>query len=263
LSIAGEVAISHNAKAFHNGGQSMLSMRRTLPLLLIACSARLKAQEVKYIDLSVVAQRTELRHPPALPSDSKDGTGVGGGYGGASVVDGAPDWRDPHALAVYPMHVTPTDIDPTEPFETEFRVLNSGLAPIEIPVLPHLSDLQPSNESATFTYRSLALVVQGNPQRMPCVGFVELYGSPNHEDSMLVLRPGEWIGVRANVRFHSCPLDPLPTSLRGDFWLRRNTHYPHPGGSFMEIQNLYPNHTPTPGIAVHLVVRHLLQRRSK
>jgi len=36
-----------------------------------------------------------------------------GGTGGGSVVDGAPDRRDPRALGVYLLRVTPTDINPT------------------------------------------------------------------------------------------------------------------------------------------------------
>lgn len=235
----------------------MTSIRREVLFLLLAYPVMLRAQEVKYIDLSLVPQRTELRYPPTPPPDCKAGTScVGGGYGGVGVGDGALDRRDPHALGVYLLRVTPTDIDPARPSEAEFRILNTGLAPIELPVSPHLSDLQPSDESATFSYLSLALVVhaEGEPHReMSFFGSVELYGSPDHEDSMFVLRPGEWIRVTANVKFHSWPSEPVSTRLRGDFWLRRNTFYPHPGGQFREVQNLYLNATPTPGIAVRFV----------
>jgi len=77
---------------------------------------------------------------------------VGGGYGGVGVGDGAPDRRDPHALGVYLLRVTPTDIDSTQPFEAEFRVLSTGLASIDLPVSPHLSDLQPTDASVVFVY---------------------------------------------------------------------------------------------------------------
>ena len=235
-----------------------MSIRRTILLLVLASSALLKAQEIKYIDLSLVSQHTELRYPPGPPPNCKEGTPcVGSGFGGVSVGCGAPDRRDPRALGVYLLRVTPTDINPADPFEAEFRVLNTGLAPIELPVSPHLSDLQPSDESAAFSYLSLALVVRagGEPQGpdVVSVGFVELYGSPEHEGTVLVLRPGEWIGVRANVKLRSWPLEPVSARFRGEFWLRRNTFQPHPGGVFTGIQNLYSNATPTPSIAVHLV----------
>ena len=221
----------------------------------LAFSVTLRAQEVKYIDLSLVPQRTELRHPPAPQPDCDKAHCVGGGYGVVSVGDGAPDRRDPHALGVYLRRVTPTDIDPSQPFEVEFRVLNTGLAPIDLPVSPHLSDLQPSDESMAFGYFSLALVVQvEGPQRAtPSVGLVELYGSAGHEGSILVLKPGEWITVRANVKLRSWPSELIDTYLRGEFWLRRNTFYPHPGGGSTQMDNLYPNATSTPGIPVHLL----------
>ena len=79
------------------------------------------AQEAKYIDLAFV-QQTELRHPP----DCEAGKCIGGSVGGGSIADGAPDQRDPHALGVYVLQVTPTEIHRAEPFEAEFDSLNTG-----------------------------------------------------------------------------------------------------------------------------------------
>lgn len=237
----------------------MRSIGRTFLLLLLAWPVLLKAQEIKYIDLSLIQQRTELRHPPAPPADCKEGSGcVGGGSVGGSVGDGAADLRGPHALGVYLLRVTPTEINPAEPFEVEFKVLNAGVAPLEVPVSPHLSDLQPIEESVAFSYLSLALVVRGEsepkgPNVSTIGGFVELYGSTDNDGSILVLKPGEWIRVRANVKLHTWPLEPVSALFRGDFWLRRNTFHPHPGGEFIEIHNLYPNTTSTPPIPVHLL----------
>jgi hypothetical protein len=222
--------------------------------LLLAGTVTVRAQEIKYIDLRV-PQREELRHPQAPQPDCEAGKScVGGGYGGVGIGDGTPDRRDPQALGVYLLRVTPTDIDPTKPFEAEFRVLNTGAAPIQVPVSPHLSDLQPSDESAAFTYFSLALVVQvEGPQRgTPSVGFVQLYGTTDHEGTMLVLRPGEWIRVRAMVALRNWP-ELTSTRVQGEFWLRRNTFQPHRGGGFTTIENLYPNATPTPWIDIRLI----------
>jgi hypothetical protein len=173
------------------------------------------------------------------------------------MVDGAPDVRDPHALGIYLMRVTPTDIHPAEPFQVEFKILNTGTPSIELPVSPHLSDLQPNDESLAFNYFSLALAVRGvaEPQGPPVdsIGFVELFGSADHAESLMIVRPGEWIRVRANVKLHEYPSMPTSARLRGDFWLRRNTFLPHPGGQFVEAHNLYPNNTPTPLVAVRLL----------
>jgi hypothetical protein len=232
-------------------------LRWAVPILLLPWPVFLEAQEVKFIDISGVRQRTELRHPPAPPSDCKEGICTGGGYGGGSLGDGAPDRRDPHALGIYLWRVTPTEINPAEPFQVEFKVVNTGTVPMELPVSPHLSDLQPSDESVAFDYFSLALVVRGEAQpdrpTVNFIGFVELFGAPDHTESMMVLRPGEWIRVSANVKLLTSPSEAVSVWLRGEFWLRRNTFHPHPGGQFIESNNLYPNSTATPFVAVRLL----------
>jgi hypothetical protein len=237
----------------------MRSFRSLFALLVLAWPCFLTAQEVEYIDISNVRLRTELRNPPAPPADCKEGTCIGSGSGGLSVSDGAPDQRDPHALGVYLLHVAPTEIRPAEPFEAEFKVLNTGRVPIEVPVYPHLSDLQPSDESVAFSYLSISLVIsgegdpEGQGQNVPALGFVELYGSREHDGSIMELRPGEWVRVKATVKLRTWPLEPIFARLRGSFWLRKNTFRPQSGGAFTEVQNLYPNATPTPSIPVHLL----------
>jgi hypothetical protein len=154
------------------------------------------------------------------------------------------------------LSVVPDRIDPTQPIEVEFRVLNTGRVPVELPVSPHLSDLQPPDESRSFSYMSLALavnVIVGDAQ-LPIAGaptFVELYGSAEDARTILVLSPGDWIRVRANVKLSSAPRDSIPASLKGTFWLRTNTFHPGSGGYFTEGRNLYPN----AGTAPHLPVQ--------
>ncbi len=60
-----------------------------------------------------------------------------------------------HMHCIYLLRVTPTDIN--QPLQVEFKILNTGTAPIEIPVSPHLSDLQPDDESVAFSYFSKLL----------------------------------------------------------------------------------------------------------
>jgi hypothetical protein len=222
-------------------------------MLLLAMSALLKAQEVRVVDLLNVNQRTELRFPPA-PSHCVSGEPcVGGGFGGGSVADGAPDPRDPRALGVAIDRVTPTDIT-LDPFEAEFRLLNTGLAAIRVPVWPHLSDLQPPSESHPFSYLSLALEVRLSSTGPPLasgMGWVELYGSAEHEDTIITLKPGEWVRVKAKVKLHTWPTKPMEAQLRGDFWFHDNFFKPQIGGSFVEAVNVYPNHTLLPGVGIH------------
>ena len=51
------------------------------------------------------------------------------------------------------------------------------------------------------------------------VGFVESCGSADHEGSMLLLKPGEWIRARANVKLHKWPSKATSARFRGVFWL--------------------------------------------
>jgi hypothetical protein len=233
---------------------------RVLPLLLlVALSAPLNGQEVRYIDLTTVQQRTELRCPPApTVKFETDAPCLRGGSGGSSVPDAAPDPRDPRALGIYVLRVTPTDIDPTQPFEAEFQVLNTGRLSIDLPVSPHLSDLQPGDASLAFSYFSLAPVTMAPVEpyaEVRSFGLVQLYGSPVHDGTMIVLQPGEWIRVKANIKLARWPTQPAAGRVRGALWLHKNTFHPLPGRGYIETQDLSPYislGSPTTWVPVHL-----------
>lgn len=225
--------------------EAAMSFRSVNLALLIFCPV-LAAQEVRYIDLTAVEQHTQLRYPPS-PDCPKNG--ACGGYGGGSISDGAPDIRDPHALGVYLTHRTETQIDPSQPFQVEFKVVNTGKAPIDVPVSPDLSDLQPVDDSVSFHYLSIALVVTvfEDPRSR---AYVELYGSAHREQTIVTLQPGEWIRVTADAKLGTKPAPLDSGHLQGSFWLRQNTYYPSAGGSTTNIENLYPNLTRTPPLKV-------------
>ncbi len=225
-------------------------MAQATLILALALSVLACAQEVKFVDLSGVEQRITLRHPPAQPQCNPDG--CGGGVGGGSVGDGAPDRRDPHALGISLERVSPTDIT-LDPFEAEFRVINTGIVPIEVPVSPHLSDLQPLDETKAFTYRSLSLVINLDsigPGQALGIGWVEIYGSTDHKDTIVWLQPGEWVRVKSKVKLHTWPSKPVVAKLTSLFWLRENVFTPADGGGFTRSTNQYPNRTSFPAVAV-------------
>lgn len=132
-----------------------MPIRKIFLLLALALPWALNAQEIKYIDLASVRQRTELRHPPA-PACTEGH--LCGGSGGGSVGDGAPDHRDPHALGIYLTRVTPTDINAAEPFQVEFKILNTGTAPsscLYLPIYPTCSLAMSLCPSTILALRSL------------------------------------------------------------------------------------------------------------
>jgi hypothetical protein len=228
--------------------------RQILLVLLLASSTFLRAQEVRFVDLSTTDQRTALRFPAVQQPECKPGEPcVGGGVGGGSVADSALDPRDPRALGVALDRVTPTDIT-LDAFEADFRVFNTGLATIDLPISPHLSDLQPSAEWQPFSYLSLALVVRlvsTDPWPALGVGWVKMYGSLDHANTVVTLKPGEWVRVKAKVKLRAWPSKPTKAQLKGDFWLRKNVFKPQNGGGFTETVNLYPHRTLLPAVSVH------------
>ena len=231
------------------GQRAMMKLRGTAFAVLLCCPV-LGAQEVRYIDLTAVEQRTELRYPPAPKlAPSQSNTGGGSVTVGGIIGDGAPDIRDPHALGVYLTHRTASQIDPTQSFQVELKVVNTGKAPISIPVSPQLSDLQPADDSVRFHYLSMALTVSvvEDPRSS---AYVELYGTPHHEQTVVTLQPGEWVRVTANVKLGTPPPPLDDGHLQGGFWLRENIYIPGPGGSVTNVDNLYPNLTRTPPLKV-------------
>jgi hypothetical protein len=225
-------------------GRVMMLIRCTgIPLLLLGLPVL--AQQMNFIDLTATTQHVALRYPPALPVER----GYGGGSGGGSLADCGVDGRDPRSLTVYLQNVIVRYDDPKRPFELELKVLNTGKVPLQLPVWPHLSDLQPSDASASFTYMSLALSVSPVEDRSS-IGYVELYGKADMPGTLITLGPGEWLRVEARVHFDR-NLPPAGTlHLVPGYWLRRDTYYPHQGGFSTAAENICINQMATPAVPI-------------
>jgi hypothetical protein len=232
---------------------------RAATVLLASMGALCAAQEVLYIDLTSVPQRTELRRPTAPPPKCNNegqctvaGSSVGGGVG-----DGAEDYRDPRALRVSVTSLDSIEYSKNTPVEVEFKLENAGTVPLEVPVSPHLSDLQPADAAEKFDYQSLSLLLQHNLTKA-----LVLYGDPAHPGTLLLLKPGEWIRVRGRTEFTMSDKQWTEAYAAGEkwvigeFWLRRVTFVPQPGGSFTNVENLYPRHLAGPAIMVRFQPTH-------
>lgn len=209
---------------------------------LFAFAAVTSAQEVQYIDLTASPQRTALRFPP--PEELANGkAGIGAGGGGGSVGDCAPDIRDPHAAAVYLDSVDASEIDPDKPFAVEFRFVNTGRLPLNIPVSPNLSDLQPADPSVPFSYLSLALAVRIH-NRIGSSGYIQLYGTGDHKGTTRVLRPGEWIRVKADLKLSPPPSGCNSVTLVPAFWIHSNRFRATRGYSWEDANGVCINEIP-------------------
>jgi hypothetical protein len=207
--------------------------------LLLVVAAIASAQEVQSIDLTAAPQRVALRFPPPISS----GNGVSSGEGGGSIGDCASDIRDPHTAAIYLEGVDGKKIDPEQPFKAEFRFINTGRLPINIPVSPDLSDLQPADPSAPFTYLSLALAVRVRND-MGSTGYVQLYGAVDHNGTTRVLRPGEWIRVTANLKLEPQPRSCTSLTLMPGFWINSNRFSATSRGFFTASNGICVNGLP-------------------
>ena len=202
-------------------------------------------QQVKTIDLTTTTQRVQLRFPP--PPKVEHGYGSGGGMG--SVSDCAADIRDPRSLTVSLVNATARNDAPKRRFQVVFKVLNTGRAPIQVPVSPHLSDLQPNDPSKQFSYLSLALSVSP-VERRDSIGYVELYGGGNLPDTLMMLSPGEWLLVKADVDLRS-DAPPVGTLyLTPGYSLQQVTFHASPGGFSSDAESICINSMPSPQVLV-------------
>ena len=218
----------------------------------------LRAQEVKLIDFSDVQARTKLRVPRAKepncvpqPCVVTRETSVGDCSMEAKPLRVVLDW-------VTPNHIT------LDPFKAEFRILNTGNDPTEVPVSPHLSDLQPPGPLQEFDYTSLALRIYLSavgPVQAAGIGWAELYGANEQPDTILTLEPEHWIRVTTQVKLHTWPSQSLDATLSGDFQVHKNVFKPEENGGFVDSLDLCPNRaTLVQTVLVHFSPIHLEAR---
>jgi hypothetical protein len=215
-----------------------------LLLVFFLCSEPwVRAQEVKFIDFSDVQQRTTLRVPQTKvpnctpePCVGKRETSVGDCTTDVRPLRVMLDWVAPHDITL-------------DPFKAEFSILNTGTDPVEVPISPHLSDLQPPGNLQQFGYISLALriILSGiRPSGATGVGWVDLFGSAKHPDTILRLEPGQSMRVTASLKLHTWPSQAVDAALHGDFRMLRNVFKPEEHGGFIDSVDLCANRTTLP-----------------
>jgi hypothetical protein len=114
------------------------------------------------------------------------------------------------------------DIYPRQRMAMKVRVENIGRAPIELPIHPNLTDLQPTESAARFEYYSLKLPLEARvADGGVLVGWLELYATPTRPDTFLTLKTGEWIRVRGDIVVRHWYATDQVATVSTDFWLTK------------------------------------------
>ena len=125
------------------------------------------------------------------------------------------------------------------------RFVNTGRLPISIPVSPHLSDLQPPDPSVPFTYLDLGLVVRVRGDT-GSNAYVRLYGANDQSGTIRELRPGEWIRIKANLKFDPQPPSCTSLELQPGFWMHSNRFHATSGYFGEAATGICVNEIPMP-----------------
>jgi hypothetical protein len=152
------------------------------------------AQEVGFIDLTGIEARTEFRRSLSQESNtSRTGSSTRELQDWGPAVNGAP------ALRTTLLWLDRNEYQVGDEEKFAVQIENVGSQPISIPFSPHVADLQPENPGQHFGYSTLTIVLWLGgelwSESQASGSEIALYGSDGHPDTMLTLRPGEWVQV--------------------------------------------------------------------
>ena len=152
------------------------------------------AQEVAYLDLTTVEAHDNLRRPRGNSETPKRYSSIGS-------TNSCPDPTDnTGVLYTSLLSLDRTNYQVGDRPTFEVTIQNNGSEPIRIPFSPSLGGLQPENPAEKFAYFKLQITlwIAGDHRWSTNMGGSEfLYGADNHANTMLTLKPGEWVRVRA------------------------------------------------------------------
>lgn len=233
-------------------------------LLGAACSLCAEGQEVAFLDLTGVVPRTDLRHPPSPPPKcSPNGGCVGGGFGSVGIACGATALGEKRVLRVGLTSLNRLQYSDGEKAEAEFLVENIGEVAMQLPWSPHLADLQPADETAEFKVKHLLLGVslRWGDHYSSSLGWLSLYGSPDHPGTMLDLLPGESARVRGTIviQFNhpdgmQMPAPDLSQRAAAVLEMSHVNYKPLPGGVAENIGNDYPRQVDGNELSIGIVL---------
>jgi hypothetical protein len=157
----------------------------------------LQAQEVAFLDLRQGAPRTEFRRPAPLAERNEI-------HGGSNATYGCQDFSKPAgSLRTTLLRLDRSQYHANDSPEFDVKIENIGNQSVQIPISPHVADLQPQDPNQKFGYEetSVVLWIGGTGWDQSTSVGTNLYGRDDHPETMLTLSPGEWVRISAKSAF--------------------------------------------------------------
>ena len=171
------------------------------------------AQEAGFVDLTGIAARTEFRQPATQAAEHASRI-----HRGAGKLPGCPANGTP-ALRTTLLWLDRSEYQVGDEEKFQVQIENIGSAPITIPFSPHVADLQPEDPGQKFRYSTLIVVLwlggESWSESQGSGSEIALYGVDDRPDTMLTLRPGEWVQVTGKGKL-TLSNNVLPSVRNGD-----------------------------------------------
>lgn len=229
-------------------------------LLLLISAGTLFAQEVGYLDLRGIEPRMNLQYPQTPPICHGNICTGSGGVIGMSIGCGAGSPDDPRALKATILSLDHSSYVEGDQAVVEIKLENVGTVPMTLPWYPHPADLQSSDITARLKYLSsyfqLTLTKPGETGYNN-LQIINLYGNQDVPNTLITIRPGEWLRLRTMVRL-DIPVEKRDqTDWEADvtFGLRHEEFIPNKDGYGKNIANDYPRVSSGPRVPVQIFRR--------
>ena len=172
------------------------------------------AQEAGFVDLTRLEARTEFRRPA---SQNDSGRTVHGAS--RKLQDCNPAAGETPTLRTTLLWLDRSEYRVGDEEKFEVQIENVSSLPIGIPFSPHVADLQPEDPGHPFGYSTLIVVLwlggESWSESQSSGSEIALYGADERPDTMLTLRPGEWVQVVGKGRL-TLSGNVLPLIHQGD-----------------------------------------------
>jgi hypothetical protein len=90
-----------------------------------------------------------------------------------------------------------------EVFEYEVQIRNISDGPVEVPWDLSPADIEPADPRTPYQYQTAGIYLNaklGNNRPVSLDGPILLFGTPSIASTMVKLRPGEWVRIKAKAR---------------------------------------------------------------